>query len=284
MFARKNGVGIMLMLGLVFSAIRTVLLSLNIEVSRVYEDQFYYLPDSFAFKAFAVATILAVVIALYLAIVGGRKRKIEFDRKNFVVSAASCMLAFVMMGEAVMFFSSEHSSEYSESVDAVAAKFLTNKLEFLMIMLAVVCGVVFLVNGVRINSTCTLSLFTLAPLVFSAVRIIEEFLRAGSSPRASSGSYHILGLVAVLLYFLCEGKAFSGIGSAAFYYFYGYCSILLLLIYSVPNIILPCFGPFEFDYHTFLSVVDLVLAVYIASRMASVKENYSEIEESNISI
>ncbi len=272
MFARKNGVGIVLMLGLVFSAIRTVLLSLNIEVSRVYENQFYYLPNSFAFKAFAVATVLAVAIALYLAIAGGRKRKIEFDRKSVVVSAVSCMLAFVMMGEAVMFFSFQSNSDIP-----------VDRLELLMILLAVACGVVFLINGVRISSTKALSLFTLAPLVFSAVRIIEEFLRAGSSPRASSGVYHIMGLVAVLLYFLCEGKAFSGMGSAAFYYFYGYCSILLLLIYSVPNVILPCFGPFEFDYYTFLSVVDIALAIYIASRMSSVKEEYTELEESNIS-
>ncbi len=258
MFAKKNGVGIMLALGLIFSAVRTVLVSFNIEVNNVYEDETYYLPESFAFKAFGIATVLAVAIALYLAFLAGRKKKVDFDHKHFAVSAASCILAFVLLGEAVFFFVSHYMS-----------KAIPERLELLMIIFAVLSGVSFLVNGVRVGNSELLAKCTLLPLVFSILRLIEEFIRASTTPLASSGAYHIVGLCAVLLYFLCEGKAFAGIGSGAFYYFYGYASILLLLIYSVPKIILPCFGPFEFNYYTFLSVVDIFMVIYIASRLSS---------------
>ncbi len=259
MFAKKNGVGIVLALGLIFSAFRTVLVALNIEVNNVYENETYYLPDEFAFKAFGIATVLAGVLAFYLAFITGRKKQIEFDNKHFAVSATSCMLAFVMMGEAVVFFVTHYKSNM-----------VPQRLELIMILLSAASGIMFLVNGVRVGNSSLLAKCTLLPLAFSAVRLIEEFIRASSTPLASSGAYHIIGLCAVLLYFLCEGKAFSGIGSAAYYYFYGYLSILLLLIYSVPKIILPCFGPFIFDYYTFLSVIDIAMVIYIASRMSSV--------------
>ncbi len=260
MFLKKNGVGIMLALGLVFSAVRTVLVALNIEVNHIYEDETYYLPDGFAFTAFGIATVVAVALALYMAVFTGRKHRVDFDHKNFVVSAVSCILAFVLLGEAVMFFVSHYK-----------ANLLPEKIELLMIIFAALSGVSFLVNGVRVGDSPRLAKYTLLPLAFSIVRLIEEFIRASTTPLASSGAYHIIGLCAVLLYFLCEGKAFAGMGSAALYYFYGYVSILLLLIYSVPKVILPCFGPFAFDYYTFLSVVDIALVIYIASRLHSTK-------------
>lgn len=111
----------------------------------------------------------------------------------------------------------------------------------------------------------------LMPIILMIFRLLGDFLRTNATPLASSGGYHIMGLVAALIYFLCEGKSYALGGSAAVYLCAGYFSILLLLVYALPNVILHCFGVFSFDYYAGYSAVDLCISIYIWARMLNVK-------------
>ncbi len=268
MSLRKSSVGIMLALGLILSSARTILVSMNIEIDNIYQDDSYFLPHLLSFKVFGVAVILAVLIGLYLAVLCGKGKKTQLDNKSFVVSASSCILAFILFGAVVVFFSSFRDSYIRPE-----------RLELLTVLLAFASGVVLLINGIKVNTNEFIAKCSVLPLAFSVVRLIEEFVRSSASPLASSGAYHIMGITAVMMFFLCESKAFLGLGSTGFYYFYGFSAMILLLVYAVPNVVLPCFSPFNFNFHTMFSVVDIFTVIYIATRLSTIRPVKKELEE-----
>ena len=109
------------------------------------------------------------------------------------------------------------------------------------------------------------------PIAFSAMRLVETFLESNAAPLASSGDYRIIGLASVLVYFLYEGKSYVTKNTAVIYYLSGYFSVFFLLVYSVPNLVLHCFGAFPFDSGAAYSVADLGICAYACSRMFRAK-------------
>lgn len=275
---QKKRVGLILLVSLVMAAVRTAIVTLNMEKND-YENDTYYLLNNTQSDIFTAAAVLCFLAFICIAVFIGRGKKAIPDQKNDTVSAASCMLAFVLLGTVIIFVISLVSG--SETADIKS---------FLIVAFSVLSAIAFLLTGLRVCSVGLNAAMALFPLILTAIRVVCDFLNANAAPFASSGAYHIVSLTLLLLYFLCEGKAFLSRGSAAFYYIYGYSSVLFLLLYSVPNLFLHCFGVFNFDYTAAFSVADIVISVYICARLSSAKleplviksEGFEVIEECDL--
>ncbi len=256
---RKKYIWVLVIISVALAAIRTVTVTYLME-KNIYEAKTYYLADHWTVDVFTGIVIASLVFFIGLAIKIGKGTRFEFDFKNSSVSGASCMLAFITLGAVFIYVYSFFGNSFVKP----------KNIGILIGFFAVLSGISFLIYALKVCSNKVFATLGLFPIMFVAFRLLGDFIRTSATPMASSGGYHIAGLVFALLYLYCEGKAFVNGGSAALYLAFGYCAVILLSIYSVPNLILHCFGAFTFDYYAAYSAVDLVMAGYIASRMSSV--------------
>lgn len=263
MSVQKKRVLAVISASIIMSAIRTVIVSFFME-KNVSGINAYYLPENLAVLGFAALAALFLAVFVFSAVKLGRKKRLVLENGSASISVGSLIFAFTLIGEAIIYI---YSIVIGESE--------IRSLGVVIFALTVICAVSFLFN---VQSSCSkkrsktvLGLLALLPILLSAFRLLGDFIRTNAMPLASSGAYHLVGLVAVLLYFLCEGKAQISRGSAAVYYFFGFASVFFLLIYAVPNIALFCFGNFDFNYYSSFSIVDLAIGVYICCRMCNTR-------------
>lgn len=280
MRAQKKSVLGMVLVSLVMAILRTVIISVNME-KNVADNDTYYLPDSLEFYVYAVFTVILTVLIIFASIMLCKKSRLQLSPEQGMVPAASLILAFALIGSALF---------YTIAFAFKSMEFTV--FEFLVFLFCVFSAINFIFSGLRFNANkenpARLSTLALVPLALSVFRLVSDFIASSAAPLASSGVYHLVGLIAVLLFFLFEGKSYVLPVSAAAYTCFGYISIYFLLIYSFPNLVMHCFGVFAFDYAATFSVIDLGLVVYISARLAGMRrvktkaeiaEEYSEIEE-----
>lgn len=255
---KKMHTGI-LMIASVFMAItRTAIVIFNIDKDD-FADNTYYLLDNFKTKVFDVASLIIIIAVFVFAALAGRGKITVPDTKNNGVTAVSCMLAFMLMGTVVIFFTDLAGKEGAK----------VTEMDIAVVIFTLLSAAVFLMSGIRQYNEKFLALFALAPLGLTALRLLNDFIKTNSAPFVNSGAYHISGMVALLMFFLCEGKSFISKGSSALHFGFGHAAVFLLSVYAFPNLILHCFGILEFDYSASLSAVDIIIAAYICLRLSS---------------
>ena len=263
MHSQKTRIGVVAVISLIMAALRIFLISAYIEKNSFAIDT-YYLPDKPEITAFTAVSALFLVLFLYLGFSSGKKKLVNLEQSRIGVSAASLLLAFALIG-ASLFYSVQLFSEGAEF----------KLTEFAVFVLALLTAVIFLISGLRFNKPQKSEGFyataALIPIFFSAVRILADFIATSSAPLASSGAYHIISLVAVLLYFLAEGKSYVVEVSAASHSAFGFVSLLFLLVYAIPDLVLRCSGSLPFNLSAAFSLVDVCIAIYIAVRLATTK-------------
>ncbi len=254
---------ILAVVSFVMAALRTVIITFCMEKNEM-ADETYYLSEKPEVTVFAVISVLLVLLFAVFAFLSDRKKKIDLDHSFGSVPAGSLIVSFSLMFAAFIYAMSVYSSE-NISFTAIGLG---------VFIFTVLSAVKFFYSGLFYYSKHSANIqafVSLAPIFLAAFRLLGDFIRKSTAPFASSGAYQLVGLVAVMLFFLLEGKSYTSPTSASLYYFFGYASVLLLLVYSLPNLILHCFGSFTFNYYTAYSVVDLGTAVYIATRLSSAK-------------
>lgn len=266
MRSQKLRVVAVIVISLIMASLRTVIVTFNMEKNQINNDT-YYLPDNVEVTAFTAVSIMFLLVFLFSGISLGRKKTVHLERTHGAMPAASLILSSSLFGAVLLYAASLLGNNTELSL-----------IKLILFALAALSAVKFLVSGLRYNKKQSENIHAfaaLAPILFSAVRILSDFISTSSAPLASSGAYHIVGLVAVLLYFLCEGKSYIAQTSAALFNSFGYSAVFFLLVYSVPNLYMHCFGSFSFDCDAAFSVVDLGLVVYIAARLSSaqIREN-----------
>ncbi len=256
----KKRVGTVVSVSVLMAFLRTVVIINNMENNH--NNYTYYLLDNFQSNSFSVLAVICLPVFFLLGIFYGRGKKVSPKLSDVLNSAASCTLAFVIFGTFIIFVQNCFSMPET----------LTT-LNYVVAFMSVLSAAVFLFAGLEVINAKLLSVLILLPLGFNISRLFCDFLATNSAPFANSGGYHLTSLAVLLLFLFCEGKAFLSIGSAGYFYAYGYIAIFLLSVYAIPNLILHClgFGVFTFDYSAALSVVDIVFVFYIAARLISAK-------------
>lgn len=111
-------------------------------------------------------------------------------------------------------------------------------------------------------------LWSMTPVLFCAFRILTDFIATGTMPLANGGGYHILGMIATMLFFLCSCKLIAERGKVFTYLACGMIAIVLNAAYSVPLIVSFFKGSASVE-DALYGVLFLALSLYIAERLVS---------------
>ena len=251
----------------VFALLRTYMLHEFMEKNR-FDTNVYYIADEYSGHSYGFAA--AVVIWIAAAAVHCF-RKFRGKRPVIPMGQLFSALGCLVLGSSLLFATLFYGR--SLFMDGTAYTTGLSALETAVLIASAVSTAVFIFHGIHCclgnrRTSRTVAAASILPLVLlSALRVLADFVRNGSSPLASSGGYHILGVCAAMLWFICEGKAYLGGGSAAVAFFFGSAAVILLLIYAVPNLLLCCMGQLLFDRYAVFSIVDVTTAVYICARL-----------------
>lgn len=234
----------------------------NMDINPTAENANYYLLDNAQTKYYSVLTMIAVIVFFVIALFLGRRMKNEIVFGESSIIFTSSLSGFLLLGCVSYYFL--YFDEDSAKISA---------LEICIIITAVLSTVYFIANASKKadSSNKIIAWFSLAPIAFFALRLLNDFIRQSTSPDASSTPYLLLSIIAFLLFFLTEGKFLSGSGNIKLYIFFGFVSILLSLIYSLPVLALTSFWVLPSDYTLLFSAVDLTIALYISAKLCNLK-------------
>ncbi len=119
------------------------------------------------------------------------------------------------------------------------------------------------------------------PILFYAFRILNDFIDNSTMPLANSGGYHILGMIAIMLFFLCEGKMLIGNGKVPIFLAVGHIAVLLLAVYDIPFLFL-CLQEGSSELEAIYSLLSIAMIIYILTRMASIRPITKDWDSSSI--
>jgi ABC-type Fe3+-siderophore transport system permease subunit len=263
-FVRQKRIimAIVIILSLALSVYRITVIQDNIDVSPTAEDANYYLKDTFETNAFAIITASFILLFSLSAFFLRKKIKNEIETAEPSVIFTSSLSGFLIIGCIFYYFF------YFVKKDTQFTFFIAG-----IIITALLSAVYLLLNasGKTESLRKTVAWFLVAPVACSALRLLNEFVRRGTSHNPSSSVYLLLSIIAFMLFFLAEGKFKSGTGSPALYMLFGFLSIQLSLTYSLPTLYLSGFWVFPPNVTMLYSAADLTVAMYIAARLFQLK-------------
>ena len=283
---RKRNVLLVTVISVVMAILRTLLVSVNLEKNSGNAD-IYYLPENFAVIAFAVASAILLLAFLVSAFKFGRKT-VELDDASIASSVGSLIASFALIGTTIAysFVFDARQKDPDFFANGIHGRDMVDSqepsvLEIFVIAFAVASALKFLLIGIRNHRIAKLkpssvSILTLFPIIFSALRLLYDFVETSAIPFASSNAYHMVSLIAVLLFFLTEGKAYVSESKAVLTDFYGYTAIFMLSVFAIPNFILHVFGTLTFDIDAAFSIADTGIAVYVITKLYSSKTTEAE--------
>lgn len=138
-------------------------------------------------------------------------------------------------------------------------------------LLALLAAVYFLLTAAYMslpNRKSMHLLLAMTPILYFAFQILSDFINTRTMPLANAGGYRLLALIAVMLYFLCEGKFLLGRGSVTLLLATGMIAVLLSVSYDIPSLV-SCLRSSQTEGYVFRSIQSLGVCLYILSRMFS---------------
>lgn len=113
-------------------------------------------------------------------------------------------------------------------------------------------------------------LLAMMPILFCAFRILNDFIDNSTMPLANSGGYHMLGMIATMLFFLCEGKFIIGNGKVIPLLAVGQIAVLLCAVYNIP-LLLTCLRERGSQLNAMYALLSFGFIAYIFTRMLSLR-------------
>lgn len=281
MASRTKNAVFVLIISLVMAALRTVIVITNMEKSSPRTD-IYYLPENAVVVAFTVATFVLLAAFAFMAFRFSGRARVALDHKSAAVSVGALIVSFALIGVAIfqiclLFTDAESGTAQIVAVSGQNASDGISSIEVLTAFFASASAVKFFVQGISNtkkikHNPVVYASAMLLPIFFSSFHLLNAFISNSAAPFASSGAYHIVALVATLMFFLLEGKSCVTETRSFLFDFFGYAAVYLLLVYSVPHAIVHCIGVLTFDVESAMALVDVTLAIYIVTRLSTTKK------------
>lgn len=117
-----------------------------------------------------------------------------------------------------------------------------------------------------------------APVLFFAVRILNEFINSSTNPLAESRGYLMFSLIFFMLFFLSESKAMVIRGNAFPCLLFGAAAVVSSTVYNTSNLIHYLNGETS-AIGAVYSILSLALAIHVIIRLANLPSLFPESEE-----
>ncbi len=224
------------------------------------ENTYYKLENTPYTKLFLMLCVVCGFAALIFGIFSRKTNFWENKHSNGFVFVSS-LTGFCMVGCSGFF------------VYRIALNNETfNKLDLLSIILMLMTGAYFVMEAVGFISKEVRPFCYVGVVVFSIVRLMANFIELHDSQHVSSNEYHLVGLVALLLFFTSNARGnIDGKPSLA-YPFFGLLSMVLLWVYSLPEIYVLLYEPYYVDRTFIFCIIDAALGMYVCAKLLSVKD------------
>lgn len=252
------------------SIIRIGILDKNIEIESVSTESIYFInrnSETIGFVIFCGCFVLAFIV---LAFIIGKKADRFIDMETSPVVFSSALCGFMLM--ATGFY---YSYLFLTTKDIETGKFIIS----LMMIFASVMFLYLALSKSGANKNIILFM-RLIPALYAIVRLLVDFVEQNRLPENSAVAFHIISLVLLMIFMVYEGKSTFGTVAMRTYLAVGYLCVFFMMIYSVPNLFVTITKYPQLDKYILFSAVDIVLALYVFSRVYSVtrgtKENAHE--------
>ncbi|MEG1743009.1 MAG: hypothetical protein RR246_02460, partial [Clostridia bacterium] len=139
----------------------------------------------------------------------------------------------------------------------------------LLMMLSSMC---FLYNSLfKIKKrTVLFSALYIFPVITIIYRLITDFVKQKDYPTTSTTAFYIISLICLMLFLTYECKNSVKAANTKLYVTMALLSVMYLLIFAVPNLILSAFWLLELNEKILISAIDIVFALYAFSKAYSV--------------
>ncbi|MBE6539706.1 MAG: hypothetical protein E7674_03095 [Ruminococcaceae bacterium] len=232
----------------------------NIEMQSLTSTEgLYYLEGTNAPLVFALFCIGLGILFFAGAVFFAGKIKNNPEKDSVLTTFASALLGMMLLTLVIYYV-----------YTFVFEKRVFNPWLLAVIILSVISAFYFLfISSRRAKARMprVIPVLSVAPILLTAVRLLNDFMERSLTVNASSYVYHLLGLVLLMLFWCCEGRTTVGYRRKRMYVFLGLITIMLLLVYCIPALYLSLFWPIKFTDVTVFCMADLVAVLYIACRL-----------------
>lgn len=216
----------------------------------------------------AVLTAIACLALLFLAICLGRKYAPALPHGLPSVTFGASVTAFLLLTTLI---ASVYFAYFAPIEDRITD--LNSSISFLVKLFSILSAVYFLMTAASMSlpkKKALHLLLAMMPILFCALRILNDFIDNSTMPLADSGGYHILGMIATMLFFLCEAKFIIGNAKVVVYLAVGQIAVLLCAVYNIPlllSCIRECASPTEALY----ALLSVGMIIYMVTRLLSLR-------------
>lgn len=240
------------------AVIRIIVLKENIEPAGDAKG-FYYILNNTETVVYLVFTCCFALAFTCVAFIIGKKANsfIPFDSSPVVFSSSLCGFMFLATG---LYYSYQFFTDHSVSGSrfAIALSMVFASAMFLDLAL--------LKEGKKRKSITYLRFIVCG---YSILRLVLDFIEQNRHPANSAVSFHILSLIAFMLFIVYEGKLEFSPGSMRAYLISGYLCVLFMLVYAIPNLVITLMD-ITIDPYILFSAVDISIAFFVLTRTFSV--------------
>lgn len=258
-----------LIVSLLLSFIRIGVLEKNIEIDAAGA---YFIDRNSETVGFVIFTCCFALTFLVLALIIGKKANRFIDTENSPVVFSSALCGFMLMSTGL----------YYSYLYLASNSLQMNGGQFFVSILMILASALFLYLALAksgVNKSA-LPFMRLIPALYAIVRLLVDFVVQNSLPENSATAFHILSLVLLMLFMVYEGKTSFGAAAMRTYLMVGYLCIFTMLLYSVPNLYITIKNP-RIDRFILFSAVDIVLSMYVFTRVYSVARGEGEKSENS---
>ncbi len=261
----KMVVALFILVSVALSVFRVIVIENSVEAPGfVSENNYYKLENTSYTNLFMVICIACAFLAL---IFGCFSRKINFwenKHSNGFVFVSS-LTGFCMVGCSGFFI-------YRIALDNE----MLNNFDLASIILMLMTGAYFVMDAVGFISKKVRPFCYVGVVVFSIVRLMARFLELHDAQHVSSNEYHLVSLAVLLLFFASNARGNIDGKPSLVYPFFGLLSMVLLWVYSLPEIYILLYEPYYVDRTFIFCIIDAVLGMYVCAKLLSVKGTNDE--------
>ena len=243
---------------ILLSVFRIVVMINHIQINTVGID--FYLDRVPAVTAFDISAAAICIAAAVFSFFLGKtaSRKLEYDTAAVIFRSA--LSGFMMLSSGLYLL-----------YRFFAARELFYAYDIIPVIFTLLASAAFfLYSSKKVSAFSPVTAyFGLLPVIAVAARLIVDYVSQKDYPSTDINAYHILGLLALTLFLVNEGKFAIGKGSPFFYMLFGSVSVIFLFVYSVPYIVLAAFWLMPLNDMVMYSALDIIAALYILSRIMS---------------